>query len=129
MKKILVLTLIAFLTLNCSGDDDAEISSTILGQWNWIKSTGGIAGITYTPKSTGENRKIIISSDSIKYFTNGDLISKIKYTIELRDVYNEPHELIVPEHLGIIQFFELDKNKLILTDYCNDCFVSEYVKE
>lgn len=129
MKNLLLLTLIALLTLNCSSDDDVEISSTIIGRWNWTKSTGGIAGITYTPKSTGENRKIIISSDSIKYFTNGDLISKVKYTIELRDVYNEPRELIVPEHLGVIQFFELDKNKLILTDYCNDCFVNEYVKE
>ena len=129
MKKILFLTLIVLLTINCSNDDDEEISSNIIGQWNWVKSTGGIAGSTYTPESIGENRKLFISSDSIKYFSNGDLLSKVKYTIELRDVYGESRELIVPEHLGTTQFFELNKNKLTLIDYCADCFVNEYVKE
>tara|TARA_R110000868_G_scaffold105474_2_gene289807 strand:- start:72 stop:467 length:396 start_codon:yes stop_codon:yes gene_type:complete len=131
MKKILLfLILIAILGINCSRDnDEEEINSAIIGEWNWIKSTGGFAGGTYTPESTGENRMLIISSDSIKYFTNGDLLSKIKYTIELRDIYGESHEMIVPEFLGITQFFELNENKLTLIDYCNDCFVNEYMKE
>ena len=73
MKKILLfLILIAILGINCSRDnDEEEINSAIIGEWNWIKSTGGFAGGTYTPESTGENRMLIISSDSIKYFTNG----------------------------------------------------------
>lgn len=130
MKKILFLIIIAILGLNCSRDnDDGKINSAIIGQWNWVKSTGGFAGGTYTPESTAENRMLIISSDSIKYFTNGDLLSKIKYTIELRDVNGESHEMIVPEFLGITQFFELNENKLTLIDYCNDCFVNEYMKE
>jgi len=129
MKKTLFLTLIVLLNINCSRDDNREVSSPITGQWNWVKSTGGIAGSTYTPESTGENRMLIISSDSIKYFTNGDLLSKLKYTIELRDVYGESRELIVPEFLGITQFFELNENKLTLIDYCDDCFVNEYMKE
>lgn len=126
MKKILFLTLIVVLTINCSNDDEKEIRTTISGQWDWVKSTGGLAGSTYTPESTGENRKLIISSDSIKYFTNGDLLSKVKYTIELRDINGESRELIVPDPLGITQFFELNQNKLTLIDYCNDCFVNEY---
>lgn len=126
MKKILFLTLIVLLTINCSNDDSREVRTTIIGQWNWVKSTGGLAGSTYTPESTGENRKLIISSDSIKYFTNGDLLSKVKYTIELRDINGESRELIVPDPLGITQFFELNQNKLTLIDYCNDCFVNEY---
>ena len=95
MKKILLfLILIAILGINCSRDnDEEEINSAIIGEWNWIKSTGGFAGGTYTPESTGENRMLIISSDSIKYFTNGDLLSKIKYTIDDQkkaiDYYNE----------------------------------------
>lgn len=129
MKKILFLILIVLLTINCSSDNDREINSTIIGQWNWVKSTGGIAGSTYTPESTGENKILIISSDSIKYFTNGDLFSKVKYTIELRDVYGESRELIVPEPLGTAQFFELNENKLTLIDYCDDCFVNEYLRE
>ena len=129
MKKILFLTLIGLLTMNCSNDDDGEIRTNIIGQWNWIKSTGGIAGSTYTPESTGENKRLIITSDSIKYFTNDNLVSKVKYTIELRDIYGEIRELIVPDPLGITQFFELNENKLTLIDYCNDCFVNEYVSE
>lgn len=88
-----------------------------------------MAGITYTPESTGEIQKLIISSDSIKYFTNGGLISKVKYTIELRDTNGESRELIVPDPLGITQFYELKENRLTLIEYCNDCFVNEYVSE
>ena len=129
IKKMLFLILIVLLAINCSSDDDGEINQTLIGKWNWVKSTGGIAGSTYTPESTGENIKLIISSDSIKRYKNGDLLSKVKYTIELRDIDGESRELIVPEPLGITQFFELNKNKLTLIDYCNDCFVNDYVKE
>ena len=130
MKNILFLILIAFLAISCSSDDDGGINSTLIGEWNWVKSTGGLSGsATYTPESTGENIKLIISSDSIRRFKNGDLLYKVKYKIELIDINGESSELIVTEPQGISQFFEVNENTLILTDYCNDCFVNEYIKE
>ncbi|MAU72762.1 MAG: hypothetical protein CML04_11770 [Pseudozobellia sp.] len=129
MKRILFLTLAVLIYTNCANDDSREIRTTIIGEWRWVKSTGGLARITYTPESTGEIQKLIISSDSIKYFTNGNLISKVKYTIELIDTNGESRELIVPDPLGITQFYELKENRLTLIDYCNDCFINEYVSD
>ena len=61
MKRILFLTLAVLIYTNCANDDSREIRTTIIGEWRWVKSTGGLARITYTPESTGEIQKLIIS--------------------------------------------------------------------
>lgn len=112
--------------LSCS-KDNGEINTGLEGEWNWIRSSGGLAGVTYTPENTGENRKLVISNDSIKYFTNSALVLKIKYEIETVDLHNESREMIIRESDNIFrQFFEINQDDLILTDYCSDCFVNEY---
>lgn len=126
MKRISVLILIGLAVLGCS-KDDGEIVESIVGEWNWVKSTGGIADITYTPQTTGENRELVISSDSLKHYTNGELVSKIKYKIEMVHIDDEVLKMIVPEPEEVIrQFFVLEQNRLFLIDDCADCFISEY---
>mgnify|MGYP001061663066 CR=1 FL=1 len=126
MKNILLIVLFCFFVISCS-KDGSEINTSIVGEWSWIKSSGGLAGITYTPENTGEIRKLVISSDSMKYFSNDNLIMKLEYKIKTVDMHNESREMIIRESDDTFrQFFEINQDELILTDYCDDCFVNEY---
>jgi|TARA_R110002049_G_scaffold28213_4_gene97155 PKD repeat protein len=129
MRNIIILIIIGLTILSCSKNDD-ETSTDLTGKWNWIVSSGGIAGTTETPQTNGENRKLEISTDSIKSYLNGILNFKTKYTIETREsiIFNETREMIIQEN-GFRQIFDFSGNKLILTGDCNDCFTSEYIKE
>ncbi len=36
----------------------------IMGKWQWVSSVGGIAGMTYTPASTGATETLVFQPDS-----------------------------------------------------------------
>ena len=83
MKNYLRPFLLVIVFVSCSNNDD-DIDNQLVGSWNWLESSGGIAGTTETPQSTGETRKLEISTDLIKSYKNGDLIFKTNYTIKVR---------------------------------------------
>ena len=129
MKNIILLIIIGMTILSCSKSEDTSYVN-LIGNWNWEKSSGGISGTTETPQTTGQNRKLIISTDSIKSYLNGILNFKTKYTIETREslIFNEPMEMIIQEN-GFKQIFTLSGNKLILIGDCNDCFIDQYIRD
>ena len=129
MKNFILLAIIGLTILGCSKDDDNS-KINLIGNWNWERSSGGIAGTTESPQSTGQSRKLIISSDSIKGYLNGNLNFKTRYTIENGEslIFNEPREMIIQEN-GFRQILNLTGNRLILIGDCNDCFIDEYIKE
>lgn len=47
----MVLTVVTALC--CSNSDENLNDNQLIGNWNWKSSTGGIAGVTITPESTG----------------------------------------------------------------------------
>ncbi|MCJ7758302.1 MAG: hypothetical protein MUP24_09145 [Gillisia sp.] len=129
LKKYILLILVGFSIWSCSVNDE-KTTGEIIGNWNWIGSSGGIAGTTETPESTGDERKLEISKDSIKGYLNGALNLKTKYTVETRKslLFNEPRKMIISEN-GFKQIIDFDGDDLILIGDCNDCFTSGYKKE
>jgi hypothetical protein len=56
----------------------------ILGAWNWVESTGGIAGITKTPQSSGETWKIEFREDGTYREVRNGQETTGSYVIEKR---------------------------------------------
>jgi hypothetical protein len=129
MKTYILLILVGFSIWSCSVNDE-KTTAEIVGTWNWIGSSGGIAGTTETPESTGDERKLVISKDSIKSYSNGALNSKTTYTVETREslLFNEPRKMIISEN-GFKQIIDFDGDDLVLIGDCNDCFTIGYKKE
>ena len=129
MKKHFLLILVGFSLWGCSVNGD-KTTSKIIGNWDWIGSSGGIAGTTATPESTGDERKLEISKDSIKSYLNGALNSKTKYTVETREslLFNEPRKMIISGN-GFKQIIDFQGDTLVLIGDCNDCFSDGYKKE
>jgi hypothetical protein len=54
----------------------------IYGKWDWTGSSGGIAGMSYTPQSEHQTHSLTITNDNNMYFyTNGGLISQKQFTV------------------------------------------------
>jgi hypothetical protein len=130
--KNLIFIFIAILFLSCEKNNDSLSNWNLIGQWNWVKSSGGIAGMTYTPNSTGKNRVLEFSATTLKIYENGLLTAETSYSIQIKKSTNNLSEsiLVYAKPFMISQAFVLESNKLYLNDYeCNDCFASEYSRK
>jgi hypothetical protein len=131
--KIIALYLFGLLLFSC-GDENPNLdnSNKLLGKWDWVESTGGLAGMIYTPKSTG-NSKMLEFNDSICfYYVDAKLqnkrkfeIKKIKYTNEIDSV-----NMIEYDNSSILQQVTFRSNDtLVLIDNCFDCYVNVYKRK
>lgn len=141
MKNLFLLLAVLCLFSSCSKDDESakdDISankenspSTLTGKWEWTESSGGIAGLTYTPISTNKTVILEISNDRIKFIENGETRSDRAYTIQSKkSIYGEQKEMIVYEQNSeILQSFEIKGTELLLHDECFDCFTHNYIRK
>lgn len=126
MKRTLFIFFLSLTVINCSNDDDS-IQYKLIGDWNWIKSSGGIDDRVDTPLSTGNSITLKISNNSVKKYVNGNLESELNYSIQIGEssIIEGQHEMIFYDN-DFSQTIVLSKNHLILYDECNDCFKNEY---
>ena len=112
----------------CSDPVAPTTQDRLVGSWAWVEATGGIAGETRTPESTGESMTLVFSSaDSVELSRAGSPAASTTY------------RLVVPEDGGAMrieyeeplfgfdsQEVSFDGDDLMLTDPCCDGFVYRF---
>lgn len=128
IKYFAFLILAILILISCESHSNIDDSSSIIGNWIWVESSGGIAGETNTPESTGNQIELEINKYTVKRFENGELMSELAYKIEISESIRstEKIEMIVYEN-DWKQSFEKHGKKLYLYDECYDCFQNEYI--
>ena len=118
------------MDISCEGQDENSTKESLIGNWRWISSTGGIDGRTETPVSTGKQVKIVITKDSVKFMRIAVFKTKNSYKIsrEKSVLDNKIKEMII-YNSGFRDSFMIDsQNQLHLIGDCFDCFASLYKK-
>ena len=116
--------------LGCGSVTGPDLDEQIVGQWEWIESTGGIAGMTLTPASTGETRALRFDSERVSSFRNDSLVATQRYTLALvagTDTWTIDY--LDAGSAFEMQTAELRADTLVLTDPCCDGFVSRYLRD
>ncbi len=77
MKNIQYLLILFCFFIACKKDCHISNTSAIVGQWRWIKSTGGIGNIYQTPENSGYSWNIELNKNFTCYqsgvlFLNGN---------------------------------------------------------
>jgi len=132
MQTKLILAVIAvFMMFSCNKENISSINSkSIIGDWNWISSTGGIAGLKYTPETTGEQRRITFDNDSVfRFYRNDTLKIESKYHLFKSPAIDglESTILVKYDNSSISQYFTIQTDGvMILSDECMDCYWNEY---
>lgn len=86
MMKYFTLVIVALLLCGVSSchknGSPGPASISIVGRWRWVKSVGGIAGMTATPASDGYNLTQVYDANStFKLYKNDSLELQSKYSI------------------------------------------------
>ncbi len=126
-----LMVLMVGLLFSCSDDEKGQLFvAEIIGNWDWVESTGGIDGRTDTPASTGNQIVIEFRVGSYKKYVNGELEDEMTYKLEEGQsiIFGEKTVQIIFQN-GWKQSIERCDSKLILHDECLDCFRNEYTRQ
>ena len=124
-KYCIPVLLLAFLISACCDDDPSANGVHILGNWDWIQSTGGFTGHTITPQTEGYTKSLRITNVTFSEYQGDSLIFESRYVYLKDTLFGEP-EYIDFETGGALGV-EFTEGKMKLIEFCSDCYIHEYV--
>ncbi len=74
----ILLMAVAFLMAACTKPEKKELA----GSWRWTVTTGGIAGVWYTPESEGFEAEILFKGNSFTFYKDGEKVTSGTYHID-----------------------------------------------
>src|SRR5687768_11235483 len=85
MKQMTLLMLIAFVFLSSTCKKAMQVPDPelkkIFGKWEWVSTTGGIAGMTITPLSAGHTIRLEFKSDgTYLIYENDSLVNTTRFS-------------------------------------------------
>lgn len=137
MKSILILTIIALFFTACKKDKLTGDYEKLVGEWQWIESSGGHSGMTFDPSTTNSTRQLVfIKRGRYKVFENGKKSEAGRVIIEPTDnsyadfIMDLKPDLLNKEKAFSEQLFItfVGADTLILYDSCSDCFQHNYIR-
>ena len=130
----LILAAVVLRVAGCDGSPTAHGDDRVVGRWEWVRATGGIAGTERTPETEGVGRQLRFEPDgSVELWRDGDLQVRTSYRIRPstgnapsafdhdRIVYGRPLFGWDWQHL-----IRVDARGLALRDPCCDGFEWEF---
>lgn len=91
MRQLLYITIGLLLFASCKKKDE---QSPIIGQWNWVKATGGIGNIYQTPQNSGLSWQLTLNPN-FSATQSGSLMTAGNGTFTL----TEDTDPVWPRHL------------------------------
>ena len=129
MKKIISLLVIIVSVCGCTKNDSFISSSSLIGEWSWISTCGGIAGICYTPKSTNQRINLVFTADSnYKSFTNDTLKESGRFHVYKLISADSKDTSSILQYDSTGEMFSIIRDTLYFNhnDLCFDCFSTNY---
>ena len=75
--KVVLMFAMAVLVVACNKPEKDELAGT----WRWTSTTGGIAGVNYTPESEGFNAEIVFKSGRFTFYKDGRKVTSGPYQV------------------------------------------------
>lgn len=135
---MLFLVLSACKKDNTTPNDTAN--TTLQGEWLWIKTSGGFAGILETPDNANYSKRLIFDKTNVEFIKDGKSQGKMNYTIasEKSFIFNATKDFLTFSKNQCASCETMDKvvmdiaktkDSLFLTEDLNDGFDYVYVKK
>jgi hypothetical protein len=119
MKKRLLFLISLCITACFYNSTEPLSNNSIIGEWQWIKSVGSIAGGIYTPQSEGYTQTLVFKENGhVLHYRDSILITNSAYSYSGDTLYIDTN--------GFAQFISIKDDKMVISDACADCFVSDY---
>jgi hypothetical protein len=113
---VIVLALVGFT--GCTKDSSVDSSAAdLVGNWEWVKSSGGIAGIVQTPKTLGYTYSVTYTKDGryLQYDKDGKLAYDESYVIsQATSILDNKERNMVTLDASTMFSFEIRNDSLFL---------------
>ena len=76
--RIAIITALAVLATACSKPEKKELAGT----WQWYSTSGGIAGVFYTPESEGFEAELVFKGSHFTFYKDGEKVVSGTYHID-----------------------------------------------
>ncbi len=129
LRKSLGVGLLVVVFTSCVLNPTSNNEKTIIGYWQWIKTTGGFTGETRTPQSAGYEITLHFAKDSLLFsYKNKKLFNTSRFQI-LTGVHQNAEDTLIRDNYYVKQIIHFQgSDTLFLSDYCMDCYNSMYVR-
>ena len=131
IQRALLLLFLFTITTSCS-ENNVDSGKNLVGTWSWKSSSGGIAGTTETPLSTGKNIDLKLTSDGkYFYFTNGIILSQGTYNLVTQNCIHDhtDKKVLIFSNDESMMIEKIDNSNLSLSDENYDGFSNLYIKK
>jgi hypothetical protein len=127
------LTFIVIIVLASCESKTAEscqgLNCDLVGEWDWTRSYGSIAGQTWTPMSTGEERQLIVDDTSFSLYTDGSLTDIFEYEIfESDTMFSDTIMRTFITYNMNTRWLKYEGDNMEMWDLCFDCYEDYYTR-
>lgn len=140
MIKGLIVTISSMMILGlvqlCSKDEvkPGNTDASLYGEWLWVSSSGGLAGVELTPESEGYMQYLkITEAGDFEIKKKDSLVVNSEFTLveEESRIQNKSRFMLKFEGDVLMDqsYFVKGRDTLILVEECWDCFTYKYVKK
>jgi len=128
MKKIIFFIVLIVFSFGCKKDESFTYSSSLIGEWSWIKTCGGFAYHYSTPESTYKKINLAFTKDSIfNTYVNDTLKASTRFHTYISPTSDFPGTADIIKYNSSNQvMFSIIRDTLYLNDFCCDGFNSSY---
>lgn len=102
----------------------------ICGEWEWIQTTGGIAGVKKTPGTEGYSLRLIFTKNGdFKYLKNGSIENEGTYKmLKKKTIFGERYVVCYSDNQHLEESITISKDRLYLQQNVVDGFASSYFR-
>lgn len=130
--KTIFLSLLSVFMLSWSGCQKDTVSTELVGNWEWVSRTGGIAGVHQTPQTLGYTYTVVYTKDGIyeQYDQNNQLVVTYPYKVikAVSMLDNKEHDMIQLNN-AMNSSFEIRNDSLFLVQDVVDGFNEVFVRK
>jgi hypothetical protein len=106
---------------------DTTVVRKMIGSWEWIQSSGGIAGLTITPETEGYTKTAHFQSDwTYKEERNDTTFLETTYRVDQDSVGNTIVHTLQVDGWEPMAIINVTDSTLNLIDQCIDCYQHSY---
>lgn len=109
-------------------ENDCVDFANLIGEWNWVASSGGIAGEHINAEDVDDEIQLEISASNIKRYENGELVYDSEYSIEVgMNLEGYESEIMTIDAETVSIAVSRQEDVLILSEQVADGYIHQYI--
>ena len=116
MRSLIIATILLMATLACKKDKKSS-NANLIGKWNLVLTTGGLAGLHVTPAQTGHTKSYVFEANNFCTIINDGRSGTSSYYV--KNEYSQTYQ----KNVDMLYLGNTDKQQI---DYAHDTLVLSY---